>query len=204
MAFRFPEFSFNPTGRLEPLTPHDRDAGAGADAGARVAEHNPQRGWGGIMRRAAEAPKKFAPQFSARIFVGFNVGREPVWTVNDVKAQAYFLRIEMKADPSLSVWAGEGIFKSRKQLVSEESVQILILDFGKDWDKFAKPMVPYAGTLARRLLQESVALQLNDKGVSHFSEMIPSGLSKAEMDPVRNFRHIQRVQAETEVFLDMF
>jgi hypothetical protein len=203
MPFRFPEFSFNPTGKLEPLTPEDL-RGSSVDAGARIAAFNPQRGWGGLRREAREAPQKLTPQFSARLFVGFNVGGSPVWTVDDVKSQAFFLRQEMGADPDLSIWAGEGIFQGKHKLVSEESAQIVILDFGKDWNKFVDPMIPFAGMLARRLLQESVALQLNDHGVSHFSKMIPSGLSKAELDPVKNFRRILKVQAQTEEFLRMF
>lgn len=189
---KFLKFYFHPTTPLEPLTPYERPIDTTA--------WNP--GIEDVRRRAMDARQRRDPQLSARLFVGLNVGGKPTWTMDDIKAEAFFLREDMKADPSFTIYMGEGVYRGEKDIISEKSAQIVIVHFKPGWEEFASEMVDYAHRLADLLLQESVLLKLADRNVTDFSELIFSDLTKEERSS--ESPRVQQIREHTAKFLKMF
>lgn len=192
------EILFRPTGPVEPISPVE-------DGDGRLYGFNPPRA--DLVQRARESRTAKQEQFVARAIVGRNVGAtRNVWTLDNVKAVAFNLREELGLDPSMSLFAGEGVYKSDDgtKLVAEKSVQIVIFDFTKDWDTFAENSVNFCWNLARRLLQHSVLLQLTDRGIQHFGDFVYSDLPEAMLQIEGNEDYVAEIETETREFLKRF
>lgn len=143
--------------------------------------------------------------FSARIIIGQNVGPTPTWTPDDIKAVLFSIyeKINPK-DPGMTLVQGEGVFRGQRNLVSEKSSQISIINFALAREQFEDVMFQLAHGVADALLQESVILDLQNRGQSYHNEMIESKLPKHKMDPVKMAGHIMRVKALTARFNKRF
>lgn len=143
--------------------------------------------------------------FSARIIIGQNVGPKPIWTPDDIKAVIFSIyeKINPK-DPGMTLVQGEGVFRGQRSLVSEKSSQISIINFALTREQFESVMFQLAHGAADALLQESVILDLQNRGQSYHGDMIESKLPKSRMDPVKMAPHIMRVKALTEKFNKRF
>ncbi len=154
------------------------------------------------FRHVADVPGDL---FSARIVIGQNVGPEPTWTPDDIKAVVFSIyeKINPK-DPGMTLIQGEGIFRGGEYLVSEKSSSISILNFKLKKEEFEDRMFQLAHGAADALLQETVILDLQNRGTSYFNRQIASKLPEPKMDPKKMVNHIQRVKRLTAKFVERF
>lgn len=105
-------------------------------------------------------------QRAARLFVGLSVGQRARWKVDDVVKIVRRVRERQTGDPGASFIVQKGIFKGRgDKVVEEDSVQVVILDFGPSADKFKKDMGSLAMELVRKLKQEVVYVEMQRNGI---------------------------------------
>ncbi len=110
------------------------------------------------------------PADAARLFVGMNVGPDPVWSLRDVIEVVAAERSAQTGDPSASFVAQKGIFKhSAGDVVEEDSAQVVILNLDDETtaEDFEKQMVNLASRLAKTLQQELVIVELQSGGRAH-------------------------------------
>lgn len=105
--------------------------------------------------------------FSARIFVGLNVGEEGKYTVDDVVKAIVEIRKEQGAGPDASILTQKGIYEDKKsRTIIEDSVQIIIIDLaGLDQEVFTEQMLDLAETMLDRFEQETVIVEIQKRGV---------------------------------------
>lgn len=108
------------------------------------------------------------PAQAARLFVGLNVGEDPVWGIRDVIEVVSAERMQQTGDPSASFVAQKGIFKHAAGggIVEEDSVQVIIfnLDDSITPAAFEGQMVDLATRLAHTLQQELVIVEMQLAG----------------------------------------
>lgn len=117
-------------------------------------------------RAYLENPKLWAgpPSQAARIFVGLNVGEDPVWSINDV---VEVVMAERAPEQGATFVAQRGVFKHADgRLVDEGSVQVILfnLDDSVLGDEFEEQMVHLGTRLAQVLDQEYVIVEMQSAG----------------------------------------
>lgn len=110
------------------------------------------------------------PIWSARLFVGLNVGSRPRWNDSDVVDIVADVRDKQTGDPSMSIVSQLGVYKHDKsgEVVSEKSVQVIILNLphlGVGQKAFREQMVQLGEVLADKLQQELVIVELQKGGI---------------------------------------
>lgn len=105
--------------------------------------------------------------FSARLFVGLNVGDRKAFNVSDVVDIVWKVRKRQGRDASASILAQKGIYESfAGKRVVEPSVQIIIIDLGGLSKRaFTAEMKELSETLCKRMKQETVILEIQRRGV---------------------------------------
>lgn len=127
----------------------------GRGPGARKIVANRQR-W------ASEEPVQ-----SARFFVGFNVGDEPRWTMNDlVRLSAKFLE-RHTGSPSSSYIYQKGIYQHEEgPIVEEDGAQVIVLNLDETPPRtFEEQMLRVGEDLAESMRQEEVIVQFQRGGL---------------------------------------
>jgi hypothetical protein len=104
--------------------------------------------------------------YSARIFVGLNVGQRKAYSVDDVVKIVWGVRKRQGRSGDASILAQRGIYEDRGgKRVVEQSVQIIIIDFSGATKKgFIAEMIELAEALQKRMKQETVILEIQNKG----------------------------------------
>lgn len=122
---------------------------------------------------------KPAAKASARLFVGYNVGDEPVWRSGEVYLLAFLLREKQLATnsnihPAFSFYAGIGAYGPGTGLPvsSEKSAQIVFLNFDQKQETFFDQIIELAAMMAAQLNQESVMVELSRKGSGFYTDLI--------------------------------
>lgn len=109
-----------------------------------------------------------ATPLTARLFVGLSVGQEKAWTVEDVINVTQEVRLRQKEPPDASFLVQRGLYTDRSsEVVREDSVQVVLFNFGDDPDKFEAQMVQLAEALVERLQQETIYVELQKAGVPY-------------------------------------
>lgn len=108
---------------------------------------------------------------AARLFVGFNVGAEARYSVDDLVPIVRRVRSRQTRGraPDATFMLQKGIYKSRRgrQIVEEDGAQIVIIDtIGVDPQKFENQMLELAAEIADQLSQESVIVEIQKNGVT--------------------------------------
>lgn len=105
--------------------------------------------------------------YSARLFVGLNVGQEQRFTEDDVVELVIKTRKRQKALADASILSQKGIYEDRGgDIVREPSVQIVIIDtIGVGKRRFVSEMKSLAETLCKKLQQETVILEIQHRGI---------------------------------------
>lgn len=106
---------------------------------------------------------------SARLFVGLSVKNKPKWTPKNVIDIVSAVRTKQIHDPSASFLSQTGVYQHQdgKHVVKERSVQVIVIDtHGTPQKAFENQMTAMAETIARRLKQESVIVDVQVNGVS--------------------------------------
>lgn len=106
---------------------------------------------------------------SARLFVGFSVGGDPKYDLDDLIPIVREVRTKQAPDdPSATFLLQRGIYKYRRtgEIVEEDGAQVVIIDtLGTDPETFEKQMIELAEEIARRLEQELVVVEIQRRGV---------------------------------------
>jgi hypothetical protein len=104
----------------------------------------------------------------ARLFVGFNVGEKPKYTMDDIVALVMRKRVPI---PDASFVSQRGIYTSQitGQVVQEEGAQVIII-LGATVTRavvaaFEDEMVALAETICHDMQQEMVIVELQRNGV---------------------------------------
>lgn len=105
---------------------------------------------------------------AARIIVGFNVGGEPKWTLDDLIPIVKRVRTEQVGNPSSSFIAQRGVYQHHSgQIVTEDGAQVIIIDtFGTAKQKFERQMVELAEIVCRELQQDEAIVEIQKNGIS--------------------------------------
>lgn len=104
--------------------------------------------------------------WSARFFVGFNVGHDTVYAMEDLIAIVRAVREAQTGDPSSSFLYQRGIYKHKAgDVVEEPGAQAIIINMGETPTAFRKQMIELAEVIAKDLHQEEVVLELQRNGV---------------------------------------
>jgi hypothetical protein len=93
--------------------------------------------------------------FTARLFVGLNVGDAPTYSIEDVVRLVRQIRTRQGAPPDASFLAQRGLFTGAGgRVIEEDSVQVVIFNFGQDEQLFEREMEDLAQELTERLRQQ--------------------------------------------------
>nr|ASF62314.1 S-adenosylmethionine hydrolase [synthetic construct]ASF62316.1 S-adenosylmethionine hydrolase [synthetic construct] len=106
--------------------------------------------------------------FSARIFVGLNVGDKPTYTIEDVVKDTIAIRKRQGILPDASFVAQRGVYTEQRsgQLVTENSVQIIIIDLeGLSKEDFTGKVQALGKELREDFKQESVIVEIQERGI---------------------------------------
>lgn len=109
------------------------------------------------------------PIWSARIFVGFNVGEHPRWKMADLIRLVKQVRREQKESVDSTFIYQRGVYTHEDgTVVTEDGAQAIILnlDEGKGMKVFRDEMIELAETIRTQLEQETVILELQRGGVT--------------------------------------
>lgn len=105
---------------------------------------------------------------SARIFLGLSVGDKPTYSIDDVVKGFVEIRKSQGASPDASILLQRGVYTQSAdgKVVTENSVQILILDFeGRSKRAFTEEVNSIGVRLRERFKQESVIVEIQERGV---------------------------------------
>ena len=105
---------------------------------------------------------------AGRIIVGFNVGGEPKYGMEDLIRIVKRVRQEQVGNPSSTFIAQTGICQHHSgDVVTEQGAQVIIIDTMSTKRKaFTRQMVELAETIARELEQEEVIVEIQKNGIS--------------------------------------
>lgn len=109
------------------------------------------------------------PMLAARLFVGFSVGQEPTYSVDDLVPIVREVRERQGHGPDASFLLQKGIYTSQKDksVVEEDGAQVIVLNLeGETESKFRREMVELGETIATELSQEAVILEIQKGGVT--------------------------------------
>lgn len=105
---------------------------------------------------------------TARLFVGLSVGQDETWTVEDVIGITQEVRLRQKEAPDASFLVQRGLYTDRSsEVVREDSVQVVLFNFGTDQAAFEDQMTELAEVLIDRLQQETIYVELQKSGVPY-------------------------------------
>ncbi len=110
-----------------------------------------------------------APIYAARIFVGFNVGPRPRWTMSDVVQIVKRVRKGQVGSPDATFLYQRGLYTSKEDssVVDEKGAQIIILNLsGATVKEFRAQMIELGEEIAEKLRQEEVIVEIQKGGVS--------------------------------------
>jgi len=104
-----------------------------------------------------------------RMFIGFNVGATPRWSIDDLVEVVRSVRLAQGADASASILAQRGIYQHKSgggPLVTEEGAQVIVLNLdGTAMDVFEDQMVALAEQICLRMSQDEVIVEIQVNGV---------------------------------------
>jgi hypothetical protein len=108
-----------------------------------------------------------AETWSARLFVGFNVGAETVWDMPDLIDTVRRVREQQTGDPSSSFVYQRGIYRHRSgEVVEEPGAQVIIINTsGATPAEWEEQMVALGESIADDLDQEEVVVELQRNGI---------------------------------------
>lgn len=106
---------------------------------------------------------------SARLFVGFSVGSQPKWDLDNLIEVVRLIREEQSPeDPSVTFLAQKGVYKYKAtgKTVEEDGGQVIIIDTqGLAPKAFEKQTIELGEGIARHLEQEMVVIEIQRRGL---------------------------------------
>jgi hypothetical protein len=110
-----------------------------------------------------------SPIYAARIFVGFNVGPKPRWSMTNVVRIVKRIRKKQVGSPDATFLYQRGLYTSKRDesVVDEKGAQIIILNLGgASVAEFRTQMIELAEEIATKLRQEEVIVEIQRGGIS--------------------------------------
>lgn len=109
-----------------------------------------------------------AKTIAARLIVGFSVGQDPKYSMEDLIPIVARVREAQTGNQSASFIAQRGIYQHHDgTTVTEDGAQVFIINLtGVTMRKFKAQIVELAETIARELQQESVIVEIQVNGLS--------------------------------------
>jgi hypothetical protein len=133
--------------------------------GARAFHPHGRKRWDGDYR-PNKTVWESADTYSARLFVGFNVGTETVYEMKDLVALVRQVREKQVGDPSSSFVYQHGIYKHYSgDVVEEPGAQVVIINMGATPERFVEQMVELAEQICAEMSQEEVVVEIQRNGV---------------------------------------
>jgi hypothetical protein len=111
---------------------------------------------------------RLAGGLAARLFVGFNVGGTPTWTMDDLLPIIEQVRVRQTGDPNATFLFTRGLWRSERsgRIEREEGAQVVVLDErSRSESDFEAEMVELAEEVARRFRQEYVYVEMQKAGI---------------------------------------
>lgn len=107
-----------------------------------------------------------ADTYSARLFVGFNVGQQTVYDMDDLVDIVRAVREEQTGDPSSSFVYQHGIYKHGSgEIVEEPGAQVIVINMAEPADEFARQMTELGEAIAEQMQQEEVVVEIQRNGI---------------------------------------
>lgn len=120
----------------------------------------------GERLRANRVSWEASDTYSARLFVGFNVGAKTVWEMDDLLAVVREVRERQTGNPASSFLYQKGIHKHQSgQIVEEPGAQVIVINMGSSPKEFIEQMLELAEQVADQLKQEEVVLEIQKNGL---------------------------------------
>ena len=133
--------------------------------GVRAFHPHGRKRWSGDYR-PNKTVWESADTYSARLFVGFNVGTETVYEMGDLVSIVRHVRERQVGDPSSSFVYQHGIYKHQAgEIVEEPGAQVIIINMDASPEAFIAQMVDLAESIAREMSQEEVVVEIQRNGV---------------------------------------
>ena len=103
----------------------------------------------------------------ARLFVGFNVGKKTVYKMRDLVKIVRRVRKDQTGDPSSTFVSQHGIYRHKTgEVVEEPGAQVIIINTGGvSAKRFNKQMAKLAETIASKMKQEEVVVEIQRGGL---------------------------------------
>lgn len=126
---------------------------------------------GRASRRLNPAAWRSTDTYAARLIIGFSVGDQPMWTLDDLVNLVRVFRTE-QGKPDASFLSQRGVYQHREgakagQVVTEDSAQVLIVDvWDTPRDEFVNEIMALAEYLCEAMEQESVIVEFQKNGVT--------------------------------------
>jgi hypothetical protein len=105
---------------------------------------------------------------AARIFVGFSVGHDAVYSMDDVIPLVKRVRMKQGVPPDASFLYQRGMYTHAdgSGTVTEDGAQIVLLNLsGASQEEFTNQMIELANVIREELQQESVIIEIQSKGI---------------------------------------
>jgi hypothetical protein len=107
-----------------------------------------------------------AETYSARLFVGFNVGQKTVYEMDDLVEIVRQVREQQTGNPSSSFVYQQGIYRHHSgEIVEEPGAQVIIINMDVSAEQFVDQMVELAETIAAEMSQEEVVVEIQRNGL---------------------------------------
>jgi len=106
---------------------------------------------------------------AARLIVGFSVGNEPTYSMEDLIPIVTRVRRQQAGNPSASFVAQRGVYQhyDGKTVVTEDGAQVFIINLdGSSEARFKRQMVELAEVIAAEMQQEAVIVEIQVNGIS--------------------------------------
>jgi hypothetical protein len=128
------------------------------------------------IRHGGKTGGKNKDVWAARLFVGLNIGPTPRWSADDVIKIVRDVRMDQVGQADASFITQRGLYTQmiggRPDIVEEDSIQVMISNlphWGVGKGKFKKQMIELAETVAAKLGQDTVILEIQKNGLVKFS-----------------------------------
>jgi hypothetical protein len=107
-----------------------------------------------------------AETYSARLFVGFNVGHKTVYEMSDLVSLVRQVREGQVGNPSSSFVYQHGIYRHHDgDIVEEPGAQVIIINMDVSAEQFVAQMIELAEQICSEMSQEEVVVEIQRNGI---------------------------------------
>ena len=127
------------------------------------------------LRQQNPAQRSRRVSAGARIIVGFNVGKKPRWSMDDLIKIVREVRIRQVGQPDATfvaqtgMYTHHGVTAKKGVVVTEDGAQVLIKNLphlNTDESEFQEQMIELTEIIATKLKQEIVIVDYQERGIS--------------------------------------